>query len=162
MQNTKDLTVVSLVTDPENLFDAEKGIYVTGNQFIKWKNSENYNPRKNVWDLNNKCNYFMRGAEWEREASITIFEKGTILLEQNLGIRIKGSSTRNTPCKSFNLMAKKKYETSIHWNSVCLKAKEMEIYRLKTKLKEEQSFLILNLKEFILTKKKIIIEIESI
>ena len=108
----KDLTVVSLVTDPENLFDAEKGIYVTGNQFIKWKNSENYNPRKNVWDLNNKCNYFMRGAEWEREGSITIFEKGTILLEQNLGIRIKGSSTRNTPCKSFNLMAKKKYGKS--------------------------------------------------
>lgn len=43
--------------------------------------------------------------------------------------------------KAILLMAKKKYETSIHWNSVCLKAKEMEIYRLKTKLKEEQMYL---------------------
>ena len=29
------------MTNPDNLFDAEKGIYVTGNQFIEWKNSEN-------------------------------------------------------------------------------------------------------------------------
>ena len=108
----KDLSVVSLVTNPENLFDAEKGIYITGNQFIEWKNSEEYNPRKNVWDINNKCNYFMRGEEWEREGHITIFEKGTILLEQKLGIRIKGSSTRNTPAKSFNLIARKKYGKS--------------------------------------------------
>ena len=108
----KDLTVVSLVTNPENLFDAEKGIYVTGNQFIKWKNSDDYKPRKNVWDTNNPCNFFMRGVEWEREGSVTIFEKGTILLEQTLGIRIKGSSTRNTPAKSFNLIAKKKYGKS--------------------------------------------------
>ena len=52
----------------------------------------------------------MRGVEWEREGSVTIFEKGTILLEQTLGIRIKGSSTRNTPAKSFNLIAKKNME----------------------------------------------------
>ena len=108
----KDLTVISLVTNPDNLFDAEKGIYVTGNQFIEWKNSDKYNPKKNVWDTDNKCNYFMRGSEWEREASVTIFEKGEILLEQNLGIRIKGSSTRNTPSKSFNLIARKKYGKS--------------------------------------------------
>ena len=108
----QDITVASLVTNPENLFDADKGIYVTGNQFIKWKNSKDYNPRKNVWDLDNKCNYFMRGSEWEREGSITIFEKGELFIEQKVGIRIKGSSTRNTPSKSFNLIARKKYGKS--------------------------------------------------
>ena len=108
----KDLTVVSLITNPENLFDADYGIYITGNQFIKWKNSEEYDPNKNVWDVNNKCNYFMRGQEWERTGFVTIFEKGSILLEQKLGIRIKGSSTRNTPSKSFNLIARKKYGKS--------------------------------------------------
>ena len=33
----QDFTVVSLVTNPENLFDPDKGIYVTGTQFINWK-----------------------------------------------------------------------------------------------------------------------------
>ena len=55
----------------------------------------------------------MRGSEWEREASVTIYEKGKILIEQNIGIRLKGDSTRNNPGKSFNLLAKKKYGKEI-------------------------------------------------
>ena len=112
LEQYKELTVVSVVTDPENLFNADKGIYVTGNQFIEWKNSEDYKPNKNVWDTNNKCNYFMRGKEWEREAHVVIFEKGELFLEQKLGLRIKGSSTRNTPAKSFNLIAREDYGKS--------------------------------------------------
>ena len=51
----------------------------------------------------------MHGKEWEREASITIFEKGKVLVSQNMGIRIKGDSTRNNPGKSFNLYGREKY-----------------------------------------------------
>ena len=65
--NYEKFTVVSLVTNPDNLFDPEKGIYVTGNQYIKWKNSENYDPKKDIWDLDNPCNFYMKGSEWERE-----------------------------------------------------------------------------------------------
>ena len=105
----KEYTVVSLVTNPENLFDPDKGIYVTGTQYINWKNSGNFNPGKNPWDTDNICNYFCRGSEWEREASIAIFEDGKVTLEQNVGIRIKGSSTRNIQQKNFNVYARKKY-----------------------------------------------------
>ena len=105
----KDYTVVSLITNPDNLFDPDKGIYVTGTQFINWKNSGSYNPGKSVWDPDNICNYFMRGSEWEREASIAIFENGKVTIEQNVGIRIKGSSTRNIQQKNFNIYARKKY-----------------------------------------------------
>ena len=52
----------------------------------------------------------MRGKEWEREATVTIFEKGEKILEQNLGIRIKGASTRNNAGKGFNLHDKKNME----------------------------------------------------
>ena len=104
-----DFTVVSLVTNPDNLFDPDKGIYVTGTQFINWKNSDKYNQNKNVWDIDNVCNYFCRGVEWEREGSIAIFEKGKVTVEQNVGIRIKGSSTRNLQNKNFNIYARKKY-----------------------------------------------------
>ena len=105
----KEYTVVSLVTNPENLFDPDKGIYVTGTQYINWKNSGNYNPGKSPWDTDNVCNYFCGGSEWEREASIAIFEDGKVTLEQNVGIRIKGSSTRNMQQKNFNVYARKKY-----------------------------------------------------
>jgi len=105
----KEYTVVSLVTNPDNLFSPDKGIYVTGTQYINWKNSGNYNPGKSVWDPDNICNYFSRGSEWEREAHISIFENGKVTLEQDVGIRIKGSSTRNGPQKNFNVYAREKY-----------------------------------------------------
>ena len=31
----------------------------------------------------------MRGSEWEREAFLTIFDKSEIILQQNIGIRVK-------------------------------------------------------------------------
>ena len=105
----KEFTVISLVTNPDNLFDPDKGIYVTGTQYINWKNSGNYNPGKSPWDVDNVCNYFSRGSEWEREASIAIFENGKVTIEQNVGIRIKGSSTRNVQQKNFNVYAREKY-----------------------------------------------------
>ena len=109
----QDLTVISIVTNPENLFDPDIGIYVTGTMYQEWKKSDEYDPNENLWDKNGKCNYYMRGKEWEREATVTIFEKGEKIVEQNLGIRIKGTSTRNNAGKGFNLHAKKKYGKSI-------------------------------------------------
>ena len=108
-----DFTVISVITNPENLFDPEKGIYVVGVEYEKWKNSDEFDPYLEPWDINSKCNYYMKGKEWEREANVTIFDKSEIKLEQNLGIRIKGGATRNNPAKSFNLFARKKYGKSI-------------------------------------------------
>ena len=93
----QDLTVISLVTNPVNLFDPDFGIYVSGTMH---KISSN------------KANYKMQGREWERESFVTIFGKGEIILQQNLGIRIKGTATRKSPGKSFNLYARKEYGKS--------------------------------------------------
>ncbi len=108
----QNLTVVSLVTNPDNLFDPDTGIYVTGNQYLNWKNSSSYDPNKSVWDTDNVANYFSRGREWEREASVTVFENGEAVVQQNMGIRIKGASTRNHAQKSFNLYARSDYGAS--------------------------------------------------
>ena len=108
----EDTTVISLVTDPENLFSPDFGIYVTGTMFQEWKNSDEYDPKQKLWDKNSKCNFFMKGTEWEREAFFTIFEKGEMILQQNVGIRVKGGATRNYPAKSFNIYARKKYGKS--------------------------------------------------
>jgi len=108
----EDATVISLVTDPENLFNPDFGIYVTGTMYQEWKNSEEYDPKQKLWDKNSKCNFFMKGTEWEREAFLTIFDKGEMILQQNVGIRVKGGATRNYPAKSFNIYARKKYGKS--------------------------------------------------
>ena len=105
----QEYLIISLVTDPENLFDPEKGIYVTGKQYIDWITSPGYVPNPDKWSKTNICNYYSRGKEWEREASVSFFEKGNLILEQNIGIRLKGSSTRNSPQKSFDLIADKQY-----------------------------------------------------
>lgn len=108
----KDMSVVSLVTDPDNLFDPDTGIYVVGNQFLQWKNSPSYDPAKSIWDSDNVTNYFSKGREWEREADITFFENGQPVVQQGMGIRIKGASTRNHAQKSFNLYARSNYGAS--------------------------------------------------
>ncbi len=107
-----DMTVISLVSDPENFFGPEKGIYVTGRQYMNWRQSGDYKPNKSVWDTDNKCNYFSKGSDWEREVTVSLFENGSLSLEQNMGIRIKGASTRNHAQKSFNLFARSEYGAS--------------------------------------------------
>ena len=64
------------------------------------------------WGSQVPANYQNKGKEWEREAFVTIFDKGEIYLQQNMGIRIKGAATRNSPGKSFNLFARKDYGKS--------------------------------------------------
>jgi len=100
-------TVVSLVTNPDNLFDPEKGIYVLGNLYIDWKKTADYDPDDEFFEVKGNC--YMRGSEWEREASISIFEKRKMTIDQNVGIRIKGYSSRDSPQKSFHVFARKKY-----------------------------------------------------
>ena len=101
----QDYTVVSLVTNPENLFDPDKGIYVSGSIYISWKENSKYSPSYSGIIRN----FLGEGKKYEREASIIIFEKGNIILEQNVGIRIKGSSTRYNQQKGFNVYARKEY-----------------------------------------------------
>jgi len=108
----KDIPVVSLVTDPSNLFDKDKGLYVCGQQYLDWKNGPNYKPSKSEWDFDNIANFYSKGKEWERDGSISIFRNGKEELNQDVGIRLKGASTRNHQTKSFNIFARKKYGDS--------------------------------------------------
>lgn len=88
-----DYPVVSLITDPGNLFDYETGIYTPGVHF---------NPANPIWT----GNYFQRGIEWERDVHIEFFEDGDLEWSQNAGLRIHGGKTRNQPQKSLRLYAR--------------------------------------------------------
>lgn len=62
------MTVVSIVTDQDNLFGYETGIYVLGKKFEDYFNSENRG-----W-IGRTANYTNRGREWEREVIISIYD----------------------------------------------------------------------------------------
>ena len=112
LYNYKDFTVVSLVTNPENLFDPEKGIYVVGKDYIEKKNSLDEGDFRRTWELMYASNFYKEGDEWEKETNIAIFENGKISLQQNVGIKIRGFSTRMQAGKSFNVYAKKRFGKS--------------------------------------------------
>ncbi|OUM58998.1 Non-catalytic module family DOC2, partial [Piromyces sp. E2] len=112
LQYYKKIPVVSLVTDPSNLFDKDKGIYVCGQQYLDWKRGPNYNPSKSEWDYDNVANFFSKGKAWERDGAISIFRNGKEELNQNIGLRIKGASTRNHHVKGFNIYPRKEYGDS--------------------------------------------------
>lgn len=92
----QNIKVVSIVTDSDNLFDNEKGIYVNGSGSSNGTN----------------CNYDQKGADWERPASIQIFEGGKLQHTQNIGVRIHGGISRVYPQKNFNIYARSKYGSS--------------------------------------------------
>ena len=92
----KNYTIISIITNPDNLYDSDKGIYATGNRYLEWLKEEH---TKGEAVPKNILNYFSRGSEWEREVKIKLFEKGIISVKQNMGIWIKGSSTRGNTGK---------------------------------------------------------------
>lgn len=101
----KDMKVVSLVTDPDNLFNYNTGIYIKGKIY------DMYNSNSiEAW--NKQANYTQKGKDWEREAVFEVFDKGEKVVSQNVGIRIKGATSRSTPQKSFNIYARDEYGNS--------------------------------------------------
>ena len=103
------LPIVSLVTDEDNLFGYENGIYVPGQIYDTWKR----NNKEIFQDENGTIpsNYNQKGKEWEREAHIEVFEtKGKRVVDQNVGIRISGEYSRNYTCKSLKIYAREEYD----------------------------------------------------
>lgn len=91
------LPIISLITEEENLFNPDSGIFVPGINF----------------DINNPewtGNYFMHGDNWERDIHIEYFEKdGNLGFSQDAGIRIQGGKTRQASQKSLRLYARNEY-----------------------------------------------------
>ncbi len=104
--------VVSVMTDPDNLFDPELGIMVSG------KNADQYlsehDPESISWDEDLTFgNFNQRGIDWEREGVVTLFDETHALTgSDKAGIRIKGGKSRVYPQKSLNLFARKEYSGS--------------------------------------------------
>lgn len=104
----KDVAVISLITDPDNLFGFENGIYVTGAVWeMNRERTKELQKEGTEWFFHLPANYSRRGKGWQREAVLQYFDKeGSFTHEQQIGLRVRGgpwSSACNQ--KSFNLFA---------------------------------------------------------
>ena len=105
----KDMKVLSISTDSSNFFDKETGIYMIGNQYDRWKNSGNFDPKLDLGSCDNPTNYNMEGKEWERPCNIQVFEQGKLKYTEDVGVRISGNWTTAFPQKSMTFYARKEY-----------------------------------------------------
>jgi hypothetical protein len=72
IENYDGCNIISIVTDPDNLFAYESGIYVTGRIFDEYIDNINANYYGKDWRSWN-ANYRQHGVEWEKEAHFDFF-----------------------------------------------------------------------------------------
>lgn len=98
-------SVVSLILEPDALFDPDTGIYVTGSHYDAFV-AAGGNP-----DDYSSANFMQTGSLWERAAHLDYFDaEKTYMFSQETGLRINGSSSRLGSQKSLRLYARKKYD----------------------------------------------------
>lgn len=104
------LPVVTLVTDPDNLWNNKTGIYATGDQFDP--------DAASYADTLQSATYYQAkfateeqvDTIWEKPAAFSLFDdNGKQVFTQNVGIRIAGSFGRGRAQKGFNVIARKEY-----------------------------------------------------
>lgn len=103
-----DTPVISLITDPENLFNYETGIYVLGKTYDDWLAEDPSRIQLEAWKR--AANYTNRGSEWERDISVEYLSSdGSAGFLQDMGVRIMGGASRNAVQKSLKLVAREEY-----------------------------------------------------
>ncbi len=104
----ENMSIISLILDPEDLFSEDRGIYVLGNVYRNYRDRYETLPGN---EYTHEANYSREGRGWERKAKIEYFdEERKLLLSQPIGVRIHGGWSVGLAQKSFNLYARKEYD----------------------------------------------------
>ena len=98
--------VLSIVSDPEGLFGGN-GICVTGSEYDEWYNNTDRSTAAPTTNFN------QHGRLWEREAAIQLWNAdGELVLDQDCGIRVQGTTWRTYAIKRFSFYAREYYSGS--------------------------------------------------
>ncbi|MBQ6235031.1 MAG: lamin tail domain-containing protein [Clostridia bacterium] len=106
-----NLPVVFLVTDPDNLWNTQYGMYVKGGDYTGKGEADEImigqSDKKEV--MGKYANFNMRGRMWEKPATFTYLDAGgkNVLYESDLNIRIFGAFSRKIAQKGIALIARK-------------------------------------------------------
>ena len=104
--NRFTLPVLSLSIPENKLFDYNNGILVAGVDFDTWRTA---NPTLEPPTSGATANFFRSGIANEKNANMNYFVNGINVLNQNIGLRVHGGSSRTAQNKSLNISAKSIY-----------------------------------------------------
>lgn len=105
-----DVPVISIITEPSNLFDYENGIFILGKGYDEWIMADPKNAQEPGY--RSVGNFSQKGKQGERPVSFEYIDKsGKVAVAANMGLRIKGASTRTYLQKSMTLVARDEYGT---------------------------------------------------
>ncbi len=112
-ESYENIPVLSLVADPEALFDPDRGIYVMGSLYQEGLAAGEVSPDYPWAELMPYTNYGQKGCLYERNAHFDYFSPDQeLLFSQEGGMRIRGNQSRNFPQKSFSLYSRERYGSS--------------------------------------------------
>lgn len=98
------IQVLSMEAEPEDFFSEDRGIYMLGEDYQKW---EAYRQ-----DMGHsfEANYTHPDRTKERRVKVTLFDgEGNFAGEEEIGVRIRGGSSRNMRQKGFNFYDREAY-----------------------------------------------------
>jgi len=136
LEQYRGKTVISLVTDPGNLFDNYTGIYVNGQEYEDWY-QKHLEDNNNLEEAGTNAitepvpNYMKRGEEWERVANCEIINDSNVIVNQPVGIRIQGAGSRDLALKRFSVYSRKDYSGSKWFDSDIFDNKRLHSFVLR-------------------------------
>lgn len=104
LEKYKEGNVISLVSEYDELF-GDEGIFVTGKEY-----DEAY--LAGTMDGNIKPNISKSGRRWEAIGNIQLLKDNKEIVNQKIGIRIQGASSRNGKKKRMSIFAREEYSES--------------------------------------------------
>lgn len=102
------IKVLSMEAEPEDFFSEDRGIYMLGDDYREW---EEYRQ-----DMGHsfEANYTHPDRTKERRVKVTLFDEDRNPLgEEEIGVRIRGGSSRNMRQKGFNFYVRDEYGEDI-------------------------------------------------
>ena len=104
-----NVPIISLITDPYNLFDYDNGIYCMGKMYDEWIAEDPTRTSKPGYEM--KGNFNMKGKDGERPINIEYFpfEQDKEGFNEAAGFRIAGAVSRTFLQKSLRIIFREDY-----------------------------------------------------
>lgn len=100
-----DIPVVSITTEPDNLWGYSQGMMILGETFDNFKEKNGgVVERKENYRI--EANFNNKDRQWEKPVSVDVFEEGKLVFSQEAGLKNRGKSGSEGPQKSFSLNAR--------------------------------------------------------
>lgn len=100
------LPVASISVDENRLFDYNDGVLVAGVDFDNWRLTHLTDEAPTEGDV---ANFFRRGRENEQPVNFSYFVNGAEVLNQDVGLRVHGGSSRTYRNKSMTVYSRSDY-----------------------------------------------------